>query len=408
MVCEMSPGPVAGEGEAQMTADAAQGVMLDMRKFVAPEFVFGLGASRLAGQYCRNLGARRPLVVTMPDLMGHDWFQAILAGLDEHGLEHALFSAVSENPRDFEVAQGAERYADQGCDAILAVGGGSAMDCAKGIGIVHANGQDVLEFAGVDMVARPGPPLVCVPTTAGSSADVSQFAIINDTARRVKVAIVSKTVVADTALVDPGVTLTMGRELTVHTGLDALTHAVEAYVSNANGPVTDLFALEAVRLVGAHLGAAADDGRDLDARAGMMLASMYAGLAFSNAILGAVHGMAHSLGGHSDLPHGMCNAILLDLVAAFNYDAAPGRYRDVAEALGRGLGMVPGPGREGVVEILRAFKRRLGVDKRLGELGVRREDLPRLAELAMQDPCMVTNPRKPTREEIEALYAQAF
>lgn len=391
-----------------MTTGAMAGVMLDMRKFVAPEFVFGLGASRLAGQYCRNLGARRPLVVTMPGLMEHGWFRDILAGLDEHGLRHAVFHDVSENPRDHEVARGAEFYAAQGCDAILAVGGGSPMDCAKAIGIVHANGQDVLEFAGVDMVARPGPPLVCVPTTAGSSADVSQFAIINDTARRVKVAIVSKTVVADAALVDPAVTLTKDREMTVNTGLDALTHAVEAYVSNANGPVTDLFALEAVRLVGEHLVPAAQDGQNLDARAGMMLASMYAGLAFSNAILGAVHSMAHSLGGYSDLPHGMCNAILLDLVAAFNYDAAPERYRAVASALGRASGAEPGPGREGVLEVLRAFKRRLGVDKRLGELGVRREDLPRLAELALQDPCMVTNPRKPTREDIEALYAQAF
>ena len=391
-----------------MTQDMAPGVMLDMRKFVAPEFVFGLGAARLAGQYCRNLGARRPLVVTMAELMEYPWCRDILAGLTEHGLEYAVFSDVSENPREHEVARGAEFYARQGCDAILAVGGGSAMDCAKAIGIVHSNGQDVLEFEGVDMVAKPGPPLVCVPTTAGSSADVSQFAIINDTTRKVKIAIVSKTVVADTALVDPGVTLTMSRELTVHTGLDALTHAVEAYVSNANGPVTDLFALEAVRLVGTHLVAAADNGQDLDARAGMMLASMYAGLAFSNAILGAVHSMAHSLGGFSDLPHGMCNAILLDLVAAFNYEAAPGRYRDVATALGRGMGVAPGPGREGVLDVLRQCKARLGMDKRLGELGVRREDLPRLAELAMQDPCMVTNPRKPTREEIEALYAQAF
>jgi len=391
-----------------MAADMTPGVMLDMRKFVAPEFVFGVGASRLAGQYCRNLGARRPLVVTMPALLEYGWCRDILAGLEEHALKYAVFSDVSENPREHEVARGAEFYASQGCDAILAVGGGSAMDCAKAIGIVHSNGQDVLEFEGVDMVAKPGPPLVCVPTTAGSSADVSQFAIINDTTRRVKIAIVSKTVVADTALVDPGVTLSMDRELTVHTGLDALTHAVEAYVSNANGPVTDLFALEAVRLAGAHLAAAADNGQDMNARAGMMLASMYAGLAFSNAILGAVHSMAHSLGGFSDLPHGMCNAILLDLVAAFNYEAAPGRYRDVAVALGRGMGMTPGPGREGVLDVLRAFKRRLGMDKRLGELGVRREDLPRLAELAMQDPCMVTNPRKPTREDIEALYAQAF
>ncbi len=383
-------------------------VMLDMRKFVAPEFIFGMDASTLAGQYCRNLGARRPLVVTMPGLRGFEWYARALDGLREFGLEHAVFDAVSENPRDDEVMRGAQFYREERCDAILAIGGGSVMDCAKGIGIVHGNDRNVLEFEGVDMVERPGPPLVCVPTTAGSSADVSQFAIINDTTRKVKIAIVSKTVVADAALIDPGVTATMDRELTVNTGLDALTHAVEAYVSNANAPVTDLFALEAVRLVGEHLPQAMDNGSDMDARAGMMLGSMYAGLAFSNAILGAVHSMAHSLGGFSDLPHGVCNAILLDLVAAFNYDAAPRRYQDVARALAEGRGRTAAPGRAGVLEELRDFKRALGMDKRLGELGVRREDLATLAKMALQDPCMVTNPRKPTLQEIEELYAQAL
>lgn len=383
-------------------------VMLEMRKFVAPEFIFGVGSSAMAGQYCRNLGARKPLVVSMPELLEFDWYKAILSSLDQHGLEYAVFDALSENPRDYEVMRGVDFYAEQGCDALLAVGGGSVMDCAKGIGIAHSNACNVLEFEGVDMVGRPGPPLVCVPTTAGSSADVSQFAIINDTTRKVKIAIVSKTVVADTALIDPAVTVTMGRELTVNTGLDALTHAIEAYVSNANAPVTDLFALEAVRLVGHHLQAAAADGTDIDARAGMMLGSMYAGLAFSNAILGAVHSMAHSLGGFSDLPHGLCNAILLDLVVAFNYDHAPQRHEAVAAALAQGRGRTLTPGKDGVLDQLRDFKKALGLDKRLGELGVRREDLRTLAEMAMQDPCMVTNPRKPTREEVEALYAQAL
>ena len=223
----------------------------------------------------------------------------------------------------------------------MAVGGGSVIDCAKGIGIVSSNRRHILEFVGADRIPTPMPPVVCVPTTGGTSADLSQFAIFTDLVARTKVAIVSKAVVPDVSLIDPRTLTTMDRYLTACTGMDALVHAFEAFASNAHSPLTDLHALEAIRLVRTSLPACIRDPSDLDARGRMMLASLEAGLAFSNASLGAVHAMAHSLGGALDLPHGECNSILLSHVVAFNFSTASERYDRIGEAMGldwRGLG----------------------------------------------------------------------
>jgi len=304
---------------------------------------------------------------------------------------------------------GAEAFARCGCDALVAVGGGSAMDCAKAIGIVTANGRHILEFEGVDNVDRPGPPLLCVPTTAGTGAEVSQFAIVTDTTRKVKIAIASKTLIPDAALIDPDVTVTMEATLTAHTGLDALTHAMEAYVSNAHGPMTDLLALEAVRLIQANLLRAMKAPDDIEARGGMLLASLYAGMAFSNAILGAVHAMAHSLGGLLDLPHGLCNAILMDHVADYNYESTPLRYERLGKLLGARFGDdTPGADKKSaVLGAIRDFKRAAGVTMGLADLGVGSETVRELAQKALDDPCMLTNPRQPTVTDIETIYENA-
>ena len=381
----------------------------ELRKFVAPEFVFGPGAARLAGRYAKNLRIRKALVVTGPNLIRLGWAGQVIDSLREAGISTTIFADVTPNPRDYEVMAGAEVYRRENCDAIVAVGGGSPMDCAKAIGIVCTNDRHVLEFEGVDNVPKPGPPLVCVPTTAGTGADVSQFAIINDTKRKVKIAIVSKTVIPDAALIDPLPTATMDPELTAHTGLDALTHAIEAYVSNAHSPISDLFALKAVELVRDHLVPAIRRPDDQAARSGMMFASLYAGLAFSNAILGAVHAMAHSLGGFLDLPHGQCNAILLDHVAAYNYSSAPGRYADIARTLGTRIepDMSGDDKRQAVVTALRDLKTAAGVHQTLSDLGVRPGELAELSAKAINDPCMITNPRHPTVEDIRSLYEAA-
>jgi alcohol dehydrogenase len=382
---------------------------LELRKFIAPEFVFGEGARNLACQFARNFSARKVLVVTDPGVMEAGWAAQIIANLEVEGLAYTVFSSVTSNPRDQEVMQGARIYSSQGCNVIMAIGGGSPMDCAKAIGIVSSNGKHILEFEGVDKVPVPGPPLICVPTTAGTSADVSPFAIISDTARKIKISIVSKTVVPDVALIDPVTNTTMDAHLTACTGMDALTHAIEAYVSNASSPVTDLHALEAIRLVSANLLIVLTDLNDMSLRTNMMLGSLHAGLAFSNASLGAVQAMAHSLGGLLDLPHCHCNAILLPFVMEYNFSAVPDRYCNIGEALGLHLkGMTQTQKKKAVSGEVMRLQKEAGVSQTLGQIGASRSDIPILVQNSMQDTCMVTNPRRPRQKEIEVIYEKAF
>ena len=381
----------------------------ELRKFVAPEFVIGTDARLLAGRYAKNLGARHVLVVTGPNIIREGWVKGITDCLDEEEIGHTTFSGVSPNPRDEEIMKGVQTFKESGCDSIVAVGGGSPIDCAKGIGIVSSNGNHILEFEGVDNIPIPPPPLICIPTTAGTGADVSQFAIINDTKRRVKIAIISKKIVPDIALIDPIPLTTLSPELTAHTGMDAITHSVEAYVSNASSPVTDINALESIRLMQAHLNLAVNSPKNPEYRYQTMLGSLLAGLAFSNASLGAVHAMAHSLGGFSDLPHGECNALLLQHVIAFNFPACPNRYGDIGGALGMNLSHISiKDKKERIVSGIASLRDTLGVTETLGDLGVTKRDIHSLADNAMHDPCMATNPRQPTRKDIERIYEEAL
>ncbi|WP_425338378.1 iron-containing alcohol dehydrogenase [Thiorhodococcus minor] len=240
--------------------------LYEMRKFVAPELIFGAGSRHRAGYYALNLQARRLLIVSDPGVIQAGWLDDLMPTLEEAGLETRVFSGVTPNPRDHEIMAGVALYRHEGCDVILAIGGGSVIDCAKGIGVVVGNGGQVLDYAGVDRISLPGPPLICIPTTAGTAADISQFAIVNDVGRRCKTAIVSKTVVPDIALVDPEVTLTMDPYLTACAGLDALTHAIEAYVSTASSPVVDIHALAAIELVRDNIKTAVAEPADLAAR----------------------------------------------------------------------------------------------------------------------------------------------
>lgn len=380
-----------------------------LRKFVAPEFVFGIDARKLAGRYARNFGARKVLLVSDPGVLAAGWGDDVIASLQEAGLEYAVYSSVTSNPKVHEVMAGAEFYRQAGCNAIVAVGGGSPMDCAKGIGIVSANDGDIANFEGVDRVEFPTPPLICIPTTAGSAADVSQFAIITDTRRRVKFAIISKMIVPDVALIDPVTTTSMPAELTACTGMDALCHAVEAYVSTASSPVTDVHALQALGLIATHLLAVMREPANIGLRGKMMLASLEAGLAFSNASLGAVHALAHSLGGRLDAPHGECNAILLPYVVEYNFDTIPERFREIGKAMGLPVeGAAPAEVRDALMSALKELSAGAGISYTLGELGVDRGVIPELAEIAMHDPCIFTNPRQPRREDIEAIYERAL
>jgi alcohol dehydrogenase class IV len=383
--------------------------MLELRKFVAPEFVFGQGALALAGRYARNFGACRPLIVTDPGVIAAGWAEKVIAELAKNDIACAVFSAVSPNPRDYEVMQGAEFYHQNECDLIIAIGGGSPMDCGKAIGIVTTNRKNVLEFEGVDNVEIPGPPLICIPTTAGTSADVSQFAIINDSSRKVKIAIISKTMVPDVALIAPETTLSMDAYLTACTGMDALVHAIEAVVSTANSAITDVHAFAAIRLIRENLQAVIAEPENLELRAKLMLGSLEAGLAFSNASLGAVHAMAHSLGGLLDLPHGEENAIILNHVIAYNYEVAGARYDMIGEAMGLDLRRHDAASRlQLILDDIGSLKKSTGITTTLARRGAKITDLVQLAENALNDPCMVTNPRRPTRKDIEVVYEQAF
>lgn len=382
---------------------------LNIRKFLAPEIIFGDGAVELLGRYALNFGAGRVFIVTDSGVARTGLLAKVQTILRASGIESVVFDQVSPNPRDHEVMEAAALYRQSGCDIIIALGGGSPMDCAKGVSIVSANNRHILEFQGVDNVEVPGPPLICLPTTAGSSADVSQFAIITNTAEQVKVAIVSKTVVPDLALLDPDLTLTMDRHLTLHTGMDALVHAIEAYVSPASSQLTDVHALEAMRLIHRFLPQVLDRLDDITLREQIMLASLQAGLAFSNASLGAVHAIAHSLGGLLDLPHGECNTLLLDAVIRCNYTAAPARYDRIGAIFGVDVEAIAPQDRcREILAALGTFKRQLGFEGGLGRRGVRQEDIAVLAAKALEDPCMVTNPRRLRQHDVEAILTEAF
>lgn len=380
-----------------------------MRKFVAPEFIFGVGARRRVGYYARNMMARRVLVVSDPGVIAAGWLKDVQADLTEIGIESVVFKDLTPNPKDYEVMAGAAMYERERCDVIVAVGGGSAIDCAKAIGIAHTNGCSVLAFEGVDQVDLPGPPVICIPTTAGTAADISQFCIVVNSAARYKMAIISKTVVPDVALVDPEMTLTMDPYLTACTGLDALTHAIEAFVSTASSPIVDVHALAAIRLVWNNIEAAVAKPDGLPARENMLLGSLQAGLAFSNASLGAVHALAHSLGGFLDLPHGECNALLLEHVVRFNISRAPERYQQIGETIGLDMrGMTERERATRITAEISALRNRLGIVDSLATRGVRSSDIPDLAVHAIKDACIVTNPRHATIADVKAIYGEAI
>jgi Alcohol dehydrogenase, class IV len=382
---------------------------MELRKFVAPELVFGLDARLLAGRYAKNFGARKVLIVSDRGIITAGWLDEILNVLKTEGLPYEIYSDVTPNSKEEDILKGAELYKNQGCNAIVAVGGGSTLDCAKGIGIVSSNNKSILEFEGVDKVYNPIPPLICIPTTSGSSADVSQFAVIMDQKRKVKISIISKAVVPDVALIDPITTTTMDSYLTACTGLDALTHAIEAYVSNASSPLTDTHALNAIRRIWLSLAKTICSPDDLGLRGNMMLGSLEAGLAFSNASLGAVHAMAHSLGGFLDLSHGECNAILLDHVVDFNFDAEPVRYQHIGEMMGINFDrMTKIEKKMAVIQELRNLKESAGINRTLKQIGVKERDIPQLSKNAMEDSCIVTNPRRPKQEDIEDIFKNAL
>ncbi|MGV1007556.1 MAG: iron-containing alcohol dehydrogenase [Dermatophilaceae bacterium] len=379
-------------------------------KYVAPEILFGQWSLQEIGHAAVRLGAQRPMLVTDPGVWEAGWSAEAAGVLRDAGLSTTLWLGLTPNPKDFEIAAGAETYREQGCDVVVAVGGGSCIDAAKGIAVVVSNGGTIVDYEGIDPVTEPIPPLVAVPTTAGTGADLSQFAIVTDVARHVKVTLLGRALVPDISITDPRTLTTMPDWLAATTGLDTLTHGIEAYVSRAASFLTDGHALSAIGLVRDHLPHAVDDPTSVAAQAGMARASLSAGLAFTNAILGATHAISHQVGGALDLPHGMLNAMLLPHVIRFNAAEIPDMFRPVAATLGvaDAARLPSGELGDAIADEVVVLSASLGVPQRLRDLGVSQEDLPRFARTAMRDACLTTNPRTVTEADALALLRAAY
>lgn len=382
---------------------------LELRKFVAPECLFGEDARKMAANYARNMSARKVLLVTDPGVVAVGWTGDVEDELREIKMPYVIYDNVVPNPTSEQVMAGTEVYLAEGCNCIIAVGGGSPMDCAKGIGIVANNERSILEFEGIDEVHVPIPPLICIPTTGGTSAEVSQFAVITDRNRLVKIVIGSKAIVPDVALIDPVTLTSMPADLAANTGMDALTHAFEAYVSPVQSMLTDQLALEGVRMLAMYLRPSILDPQNIELKQKICIACMNAGIAFSNAGVGLVHAMAHSLGGLLDSPHGESNAILLPYVVSFNFSVAADRYRTLGEAMGLDMaGKTSAEVEVAVVDALTGLQESLGIPRTMSGLGVKGSDIGPLAMKAMNDPVVATNPREPSVSDIEEIYGRAL
>ncbi|OQX38234.1 MAG: L-threonine dehydrogenase [Oceanospirillales bacterium LUC14_002_19_P2] len=356
-----------------------------------------------------GFGLKKALVVTDKVLNDIGLVGDVVEQLGEKGIASVIYDGTQPNPTCENVRDGLALLQENGCDFVISLGGGSPHDCAKGIALVATNSGEIKDYEGVDVSGKPQLPLVAINTTAGTASEITRFCIITDEKRHVKMAIVDKNTTPIMSVNDPALMKGMPASLTAATGMDALTHAVEAYVSTIATPVTDCCALKAIKLIASYLRRAVDNGEDMEARDQMAYAQLLAGMAFNNASLGYVHAMAHQLGGFYDLPHGVCNAVLLPHVQQYNAQVSPGRLADVARAMGKDVeGMEAPQAAEKALEAIRELSASVGIPAGLRELNVKEEDLDLLAENALKDACGLTNPKQATHEEIVAIYRNAM
>lgn len=384
-------------------------VIMKMYKFVMPEIIFGSGSITQVGESCLRLGAQKVFIITDPGIITAGWLEPIIDSCQKAGLSYAIFSDLTTNPKDYEVERGVQQYLVAECDAIVGIGGGSAIDVAKAIALVATNGGKIHDYEGVDKINRPLPPLVMIPTTAGSGSEVSQFSIILNSEHKIKMSIVSKSLIPDIAIIDPETLVTKDSLLTATTGLDVLTHGIEAFVSIAATPLTDVHALHSIQLVTNYLRPSVASKANIEAKEKMAMASLQAGLAFSNAILGAVHAMSHAIGGRFLLPHGEVNAILLPHVIEYNYISAPEKFLQIAQILyphKEDISIVNA--RDLIVEYVRKLSEEIGAPQRLRHFGLSEEDADVISRYAIADACMITNPRDLTVEDIKTIFLHAL
>lgn len=377
--------------------------------FMPMKSLLGPGALVGAVSQVKALGQTKALIVTDAVLVKVGAVNALTDVLKAAGMGYAIYDGCQPNPTCAQVEAGQKMLNENGCDFVISFGGGSPHDCAKAISLLCANGGNIRDYEGVDKSTKPMMPMVAVNTTAGTGAEMTRFCIITDETRHVKMAIVDWRITPTLAVNDPKLMVGMPKGLTAATGMDALTHAIEAYVSTASTPVTDANALHAMKLISIYLPQAVEDGSNMKARDMMAYAEFLAGMAFNSASLGYVHAMAHQLGGFYNAAHGVCNAVLLPVVQEYNAQYVPELFVDIAHALG--FTEVGQDSKKAVPLVLKAIKdlsTRLGIPKNIKELGAKPEDFEALAENAMKDACGLTNPHQPTKPEVVELFRKAY
>lgn len=371
--------------------------------------LIGEGAVEQACDHAKQAGFTQGMIVTDKPLVDLGYAAQLQELLTARGIKTCVYDGVQPNPTTGNVDAGLALLRENNCDFLISLGGGSPHYCAKAIALVASNGGDIRDYEGVDQSAKPQLPLISINTTAGTASEITRFCIITDEKTHIKMAIVDKHVTPILSVNDPALMKNMPAGLTAATGMDALTHAVEAYVSTAANPITDACALKAATIIATNLVTAVKDGKNMVARDQMAYAQLLAGMAFNNASLGYVHAMAHQLGGFYDLPHGVCNAILLPHVQRFNTQAAAGRLKDVAAAMGVDVqGMTDEQGAQACIAAIEALAKEVGIPAGLKDLKVKEEDFAELATNAMKDACGLTNPIQPTHEQVVAIFAAAY
>ena len=380
---------------------------------VPATIVTGAGASQSVGEHARRLGADRVLLVTDPYMVSSGVADAVRERLVAAGVETTVFDGVQPDPTDRNVETGLEACSECDAQAVVAVGGGSALDAAKMIAIRQTNDGPISEFMGYHRIPRPGVPLIAIPTTAGTGSEVTRVTVITDSEKHTKMMILDGKLVPTVALVDFELTITMPQALTAHVGVDTLTHGIEAYVSRLSGPMTDPFALSCVRLVGQSLRQAWQEPNDREARASMAIAACHGGIAFANSSVCLVHGMSRPLGAVFGVAHGLSNAVLLPTVTEYSLSGAPARYATVARAFGAAT--AEDSDRDAGAKLVTALQE-LNEDLQVPRLrdlrGVQRdgfeESLPKMAEDALASGSPARNPVVPTADDIVDLYLRAW
>lgn len=372
---------------------------------------FGPGVIAKIGDRAKMLNMHKPLIVTTEGLSKIDNgpVKQTVASLEKAGVDYAVFTGAEPNPKIRNVQAGKKMYQDENCDSIITVGGGSAHDCGKGIGIVLTNGDDISKLAGIETLKNPLPPLMAVNTTAGTGSELTRHAVITNEKTHLKFVVVSWRNIPLVSFNDPMLMLDIPKDITAATGCDAFVQAIEPYVSVDHNPITDSQCKEAIQLIRTALPEVVANGHNIEARTKMVEAEMLAGMAFNNANLGYVHAMAHQLGGQYDAPHGVCCALLLTTVEEYNLIACPERFAELAKVMGFDTtGLTLYEAAQKSIDGMREMCRLVGIPSSIKEIGAKPEDFEMMAKNALKDGNAFSNPRKGTVEDIVKLYQKAY